>query len=78
MMLLTLAPHLILRQQLQLPADRNVLRGLVLGDDDLIGELGHWRLLVQAILLRRRRGDTICEDDAPFKREKLKAEALDH
>src|SRR6185295_209267 len=29
-------------------------------------------------LLSRRRGATICEDDAPFKREKLKAEALDH
>src|SRR5262245_26346517 len=28
--------------------------------------------------LRGRRGATICEDDAPFKREKLKAEALDH
>src|SRR3954454_16817194 len=27
-------------------------------------------------LLRRRRGATICEDDAPFKGEKLKAEAL--
>src|SRR5215813_1844947 len=29
-------------------------------------------------LLRRRWRATICEDDAPFKREKLKAEALDH
>src|SRR5215468_1799133 len=28
--------------------------------------------------LRRRWRATICEDDAPFKREKLKAEALDH
>src|SRR3954468_1201602 len=27
-------------------------------------------------LLRRRRSATICEDDAPFKREKLKAEAF--
>src|SRR5256714_7434638 len=29
-------------------------------------------------LLRRRWRATICEDDAPFKREKLKAEALNH
>src|SRR5260221_8111145 len=73
------------------------------GDDDLVGEVGHRRLLVWATLVDiglksshtprsfpRKRESSLHlvwvpafagtsgwgEDDAPFKREKLKAEAL--